>query len=236
VSEEYDPLRHSVVQACSGAWSKFECDDFVEALFESILSEIKRVHWNVYQHQWEATWHGDEVEDPEIPGISFVRFYADRCDCGGQAPIHPNACDISRLFQEWNRRRLDAISDPVDGPFPGVRSFSFDPARETAFEAKVPRPKCTCGASDAWDEDRGCLPTCIGQRPNFQHEDVEIRWYKWPGRGMSTNKDWTPTEWRDWFNRCLKMVRAFDVEISGNREREQALRKAFSERYPKVRP
>ncbi|MCR4374223.1 MAG: hypothetical protein NUW22_05185 [Acidobacteria bacterium] len=123
----YRPLDHSIVQAISGTWERFKCDDFVQALLDHILDEIKRVHWNVFQHQWSPDWHGDEVEDPQIPRITFVR------------------------------------------------------------------------------------PDCRHALPNFQHEDVCFRWYKWPGRGMSTNKNWTAQEWRDWHTRCLTTVRAFDV-------------------------
>jgi hypothetical protein len=136
---EYNPLNHSVVQACYGAWSRYECDDFIEALLDSILDRIVTVHWNVYQHQWGPTWHADEVEDPMIDGIGFVRYYQDRCDCGGLAPQHTNGCDVTKLHRAWNSRRLEAISDPdPDGGF--GRLLDFSEAREAAFRAKDPRP------------------------------------------------------------------------------------------------
>ena len=50
----------------------------------------------------------------------------------------------------------------------------------------------------------------VAELPNFVFEDVEIRWYKHPGRGMSTNKDWKPEEWIEWFDRCLKALRDLD--------------------------
>jgi hypothetical protein len=230
----YNPWQHSIVQATVGTWSRYECDDFIEALFDAILNEIKRVHWNVFQHQWGPSWHADEVEDPEIPGISFARYYDDRCDCGGQFPQHTPECDVTRLHSDWNKRRLYAISDPdLDG---FGRKLDFSKAREAAFTANDPRPQCTCGADAAWDEDRGCLPMCIGQRPNFQHEDVEIRWYKYPGRGMSTNKNWSSDEWRAWMDRCLATIRAFDPHDYSEEsfKRKEQLREDFARRHPSV--
>lgn len=231
-AREYNPLDHSIVQAAVGTWSRYECDDFVEALLDQILREIRRVHWNVFQHQWEATWYGDEIEDPEIPGILFVRFYQDRCDCGGLEPIHASDCLWALCRHDWNRRRIEAISDPIPGGFGRIVDFSRE--RQAAFEATDPPPLCTCGASEAWDENRGCLPTCIGQRANFQHEDVEFRWYKRPGRGMSTNKDWSADEWRAWHARCLATVRAFegDLDSEANYDRRDRLSKDLRNRFP----
>ena len=172
MSEEYNPLNHSVIQACYGNWEKFEADDFFDALFMAILEEIKRVHWNVYQHQWEPSWHGDEVRDPEIEGIAFVRYYQDLCDCG-------------------------------------------------------------------WDEDgdENHKGNCIGLRPNFEFDGVKVSWYKWPGRGMSTNKDWSPAEWKDWFDKCMTHVRAFERSRHDYRltkAEENRVRKAFYEKYKHV--
>ena len=231
MAKPYNPLNHSVVQACVGAWEQFEVPDYVDALFDAILKEIKRVHWNVYQHSWEPTWHGDHVEDPELDGIAFVRYYQDRCDCGGMEPKHSDDCDYLARHSEWNQRRLKAITDD-DG-----NCHLFDEARNASFVAANPLPDDPCGANDAWDENQGCLPTCIGKRPNFQFEDVAINWYKYPGRGMSTNKDWTPAEWVIWFDRCLAHVRSLDSPDASDskpkmtRSRLAELRSDFNRRH-----
>lgn len=162
----YNPLQHSVVQAVTGTWCEYECDDFIEALFMAILDEMKRVHWNVFQHSWKPSWHGDSIEDPEIPGISFVRYY-DGCPCEDE-PEH--------------------------------------------------------------------RPECRHAKPNFQHEDVQFRWYKYPGRGMSTNKNWTSDEWRAWLGRCMKTIRAFDTQSLSEADllRCARLRKSLRERHPEA--
>lgn len=169
MAEEYNPLNHSVVQAfMGGVWCRYQCDDFVEALLTALLDEVRRVHWNVYQHQWGPSWHADQVEDPCIEGILFTRYY-DGCECEDEG-------------------------------------------------------------------ESGHAPECRHARPNFQHEDVQFRWYKYPGRGMSTNKDWSPEKWRDWFVRCLATIKAFDGDpmSEGSRQRNERLRSQLRQRYPEA--
>lgn len=48
-------------------------------------------------------------------------------------------------------------------------------------------------------------------KPNFAFGDVEVRWYKHPGRGMSCSVLKTPEQWVAWFNDCLKAIRSQDV-------------------------
>ena len=72
---KYDPLNHSIVQTLFGKHEEYECDDFIEAVLDNVLAEIKRVHWNIYQHEWSSTWHGDDdISDPCIPGVEFNRY------------------------------------------------------------------------------------------------------------------------------------------------------------------
>lgn len=44
--------------------------------------------------------------------------------------------------------------------------------------------------------------------PNFAFDDVEIRWYKHPGRGMSANVEKDPAGWVSWFDRALDAIRS----------------------------
>lgn len=48
--------------------------------------------------------------------------------------------------------------------------------------------------------------------PNFVFGDVEIRWYKWPGRGMSANVDWTPEQWVTWFDAAMTALHEYDLK------------------------
>ena len=49
--------------------------------------------------------------------------------------------------------------------------------------------------------------------PNLEFNDVEIRWYKHIGRGMSVNVKWYPNEWVDWFDDCLAHIRSRDSKL-----------------------
>ncbi len=44
-------------------------------------------------------------------------------------------------------------------------------------------------------------------KPNFVFRDVEIRWYKYTGRGMSCIHDLSPEKWIEWFDACLQAIR-----------------------------
>lgn len=155
-AESYNPLNHSIVQAMNGTWEDFAAPDYVDALLSELLSEIRRVHWNLYAHEWGPTWHSDSVEDPEIDGIVFTRYY-DGCACEDE-PEH--------------------------------------------------------------------APECRHSRPNFAFDGVAFRWYKRPGRGMSTNKNLTPEEWVNWFNKCLAHIQSQDFDpMCGDAERDKRERR-----------
>lgn len=46
--------------------------------------------------------------------------------------------------------------------------------------------------------------------PNLTFGEVQICWYKYPGRGMSTNVDYDERQWREWFDEVMKTVRLYD--------------------------
>jgi hypothetical protein len=46
--------------------------------------------------------------------------------------------------------------------------------------------------------------------PNFVFGDAELRWYKYPGRGMSANVDWKPDQWVAWFDAAMKAIRDYE--------------------------
>ena len=48
--------------------------------------------------------------------------------------------------------------------------------------------------------------------PNLAFKGVEIRWYKYPGRGMSCNMGLRPDQWSDWLVEALAEVRRVENE------------------------
>ena len=46
--------------------------------------------------------------------------------------------------------------------------------------------------------------------PNMEFNGVHIRWYKYPGRGMSCNLDMTPDQWAQWLDAALAYLGGID--------------------------
>jgi hypothetical protein len=46
------------------------------------------------------------------------------------------------------------------------------------------------------------------KKPNlkFSHSPQEIRWYKYPGRGMSCTIKMNEKQWRKWFDKALEII------------------------------
>ena len=48
--------------------------------------------------------------------------------------------------------------------------------------------------------------------PNFRYNGVKIWWYKYMGRSMSTNVDYSAAQWVKWFNQFMKRLKKIDHE------------------------
>ena len=64
----------------------------------------------------------------------------------------------------------------------------WDKYEDPKIEGLEYRPYC-------WDDT-----SPEAELPNLKWGEAEIRWYKYPGRGMSVNKEWGPSEWVKWFD------------------------------------
>lgn len=68
---------------------------------------------------------------------------------------------------------------------------------------------CTCDYEQRWaafaEEHKGHSDTCPTVLPNFHHKasGLEIRWYKYIGRGMSVNRPVTLEEFRRIYDECV---------------------------------
>ena len=100
--------------------------------------------------------------------------------------------DISRAF--WNRRQEpwcesrwgeETTVYDVGNRDPGIPGITF---REFVYGDDDPTPEL----------------------PNFSFGGVEIRWYKYPGRGTSVNKRMTPAEWFSWARECRDAIDAYE--------------------------
>lgn len=206
-AKEYNPLEHSVVQGLlkADATHRYEVSDFVEALLFRIKSELERVYWNTHQ---EDLNNREDWQFLEIPGFEYRRYFWDDCDCGAESPVHAKDCRSAAEHDEWNRRRLDAISDPPDPEMMFGRELHFE--RSPEWEKQNPHPPCTCGADEAWKPRDYHLPNCSPMLPNLAFGDVRVNWYKHLGRGTSTNVDWNEKQWREWFDAVMAAIRAYE--------------------------
>lgn len=67
---------------------------------------------------------------------------------------------------------------------------------------------CTCDYRERWREfckENSHKPECGVVLPNFRHfkTGIEVRWYKYIGRGMSCNKDLTAVEFGGIVKECI---------------------------------
>jgi hypothetical protein len=231
MTEEYNPLRHSVVQAFlkADATQMYEADDFIDALLQAVRRELSRVYWNVHQEQLDDR---NDWQFLDIPGFEYRRYYWDDCDCGAESPVHDAACAKLTEGPAWNKRRLDAISVPLDeypptedevanlqaagldGPAAldllGRMGERIDLSREAVWRDQNPPPRCTCGADATWTPKTHHQPTCSPQLPNLRFGKVTVNWYKRMGRGMSVSVDWDERRWRQWFDDVLSALRAYE--------------------------
>ena len=73
--------------------------------------------------------------------------------------------------------------------------------------------ECHCGCDYearfvAWSVTNPSDPRCPNVRPNFAHKasGLEVRWYKYIGRGVSLNRPTTPEEWAGIVSECVASV------------------------------
>jgi len=50
-------------------------------------------------------------------------------------------------------------------------------------------------------------------RPNLTFAGLNIRWYKWPGRGESVEREMTPDDWSEWLTGALAAARTADTRL-----------------------
>jgi hypothetical protein len=223
------PFQPTIAQACYGAGhGHFEMPEYAESMFHGILREWERVFWNTRQESFDQHRH-----EPQTIGAVYFRPYVwDSCDCGGQYPNHAADCRFVTEHKAWNDARLEWAAvpkdqDQIDEEREAVEKAAasgnemafmmaamdasmsqLDMARLASDDYPVPRPPCTCGASDGWEE-HDCTDWCVSEQPNFgiSGDAVQIRWYKYPGRGMSVNVALDAVGWVAWHDRAMLELR-----------------------------
>ena len=125
MSKEYNPLDHSIVQACLKAdgWQRYEATDFIEALLRGIVAELDRCYWNVKQEQFSER---RDWQFLEITGFAYRRYFWGDCDCGAEeqeskshlptcSPQLPNM-QFEDVCVSWYKHLGRGMSVSVDWP------------------------------------------------------------------------------------------------------------------------
>lgn len=223
------PFQGTIVQALYGAEAgSYAVPDWVDDMFTGMLGTWKRVYWNIHQESWPDR---HSQKQTTIGVVRFQPYVWDACDCGGREIQHKPDCRLILEHYEWNNRRIDACRPHPNDP-DVFRAAEVDfaalsgatPESQAWLDAN-PRPPCTCGEEDGWQE-RDCSEQCISRVPNFGiiGDVIQIRWYKYPGRGMSVTVPLTAEQWVDWRDRVtLELARAeHDHQLARYRAYEPA--------------
>lgn len=138
-------------------------------------------------------------------------FWGD-CECGFEQAAHEWEEANPHELECWQTRywSLGNSLDDAGTEYDQRNSILDQWAKDNGWDG---RPGvavfCDCGQDDRWRnwaEAHSHSPTCRVVLPNFRCGDVEVRWYKYIGRGMSVNREVSREEWREVFARCFASI------------------------------
>lgn len=240
------------------ATHRYEVPEYVEALVFHLKRELDTVYWNWNQSSLEDSkdWQlvmpwgfeyrrycwGDcdcGANSPvHIPDCRMLTEHREWNDRRIKAISDPSAWSL--MSEDIRHEKLQEIRDSAqregrDAQFSMMMMFAqygssvvhFD--RSDEWEKDNPVPSCSCGAEQDWKPRGYHLATCSPGLPNMKFGDVTINWYKYIGRGMSTNVNWTAPEWVEWFNNALGAISLYN---SCNQLRHQKFRAEDAGREP----
>lgn len=78
--------------------------------------------------------------------------------------------------------------------------------KNETFEMLPCQWRCSCDAAYNHNVNSHKVD-CITEQPNFKCGDVEIRWYKYIGRAMNSNRVVTLNELKKIFKKCMKSLK-----------------------------
>jgi hypothetical protein len=182
--KEYNSLEHSVVQGLKGdATHRYEVPEYVEALIRHLKRELDTVYWN-----WEQQRLDDRYDWQLIfSGFEYRRYYWGDCDCGADSAVHATECRMLSEHEEWNRRRIEAISDPSQ----------WDLMSEEAREAKIQEIKDK-SQRDGGDIGFALMMLFVEHGSSNIHFDRSEQWEKdnpHPPCSCGAENEWKPRDY-----------------------------------------
>lgn len=150
--------------------------------------------------------YGNEFEN-EV--FEMHPYYWGECECGYEeiaykwSESHPH----KDCYQnEYKKIPYDWIKQPKEHT-QAVRALckKFGINYNDGFGSAV---HCTCGHDKEWKDwssKNDHLKTCLVVVPNFKHKKtgLEIRWYKYIGRGMSCNQNVSEKQFKEIVKDCI---------------------------------
>lgn len=135
------------------------------------------------------------------------------CTCGFdkkyivwlEAHPHAESCFFNRYQVEEKRLEDEGV------PFSEKHGLMTKWAKKNGY-ADAPDCMaiyCDCGVDQAyetWRNDNNHADDCREVLANFKYGDIEIRWYKYIGRGMSVNREVSRGELRQVFRKCRQSL------------------------------
>lgn len=166
-------------------------------------------------------------QDFESETFEMHPYWWGGCNCGFERKQetwladhdHADECFYTLLDKEGQRLLEEQKHVSNGGAFDGelllrqVEEWANANRSPSAPDWPELRDYCDCGFSEVlrkWLEENDHSENCPehpdntrAHLPNFSCGDVEIRWYKYIGRGMSVNREVSRGEWEALFARCF---------------------------------
>jgi len=155
-------------------------------------------------------------------------YYWGDCDCGWEVKLGEFSQTIEHkpdCFQEkwgkWDKEWHAQHSSPIDKKHWRKTSEANEKANEQFCRENGKLDgtagcavHCNCGHDEvlnAWCEANKLGPeghtlTCATVLPNFRYQGIDVRWYKYIGRGMTINRGVTRKELVAMFRACFASI------------------------------
>lgn len=203
--QPYDvPFNQAIL---GNAWSEFDLGEHERYVAEKLYKLSEKLGRMNPDDQAHGCFGGEWGYGQDFKNDIFEMhpYYWGDCDCGAECPKHQADCEQVTKRDNWISRRIHfATGGKPAGEFgllPPIDHHKFP-----EFEKENPYPTCTCGAEASWVEKDTHELTCSTVRPNFRYQDIEIRWYKYIGRGMTVSREVTRQELIAMFRKCFASV------------------------------
>jgi len=227
MSEEYyEPEMGQMAFGC--AWGDYELyDERVDRRLVTLSEEVLEILGPEIGDSDGG--YGQEFKN-EV--FEMHRYYWGDCTCGyeekehrwTQENEHREECyqelvDADLRVHGWSEE-YGWLTAPKDLTYEEKHTIEDEVRRKYCDHFGLPFPAgsavhCTCDYRERWAKfvsENSHDPICPIVVPNFRHfaSGIEVRWYKYVGRGMSVNRKASWEEWRHIFEECTLSLKGYE--------------------------